>query len=387
MSLVIKQISALEKVRLGDELNHKETNAYTVLQGQRLSYQVAIDAKHLKWQTKKVWIESELSDCVRVYSVKEVVVDKIFREDDPQAEDYIITEPGRLPDVLVPIEHQNNLATLSDGNIVFWVKVDVPAEWAKAGKDKADKPATGERAELVDFGYVDCVNEAFSAVQKIKREDCDLLFILMSTYVPSAVAAPFARYLEIPQILVGIQPLPHLDYQKATTYMQLVNDDVCAMPEVAGVYGRLGKQIPPCIVAAKAQSDYLKREISEWVDATCALAAFKYETFGYLGHTYEGIIMDPPSYGRGPNGEIWKLEDSIDELLELTSKLLSDKPLFFLLNSYTTGLSAMTMHYLVDLKIGRRFGGFTESGELGLRVSSTGGFLPCGASSRWVFER
>ena len=105
------------------------------------------------------------------------------------------------------------------------------------------------------------------------------------------------------------------------------------------------------------------------------------------GHTYEGIIMDPPSYGRGPNGEIWKLEDSIDELLELTSKLLSDKPLFFLLNSYTTGLSAMTMHYLVDLKIGRRFGGVTESGELGLRVSSTGGFLPCGASSRWVFER
>lgn len=130
MSLVIKQISALEKVRLHDELNHKETNAYTVLQGQRLSYQVAIDAKHLKWQTKKVWIESELSDYVRVYSVKEVVVDKIFREDNPQAEDYIITEPGRLPDVLVPIAHQNNLATLSDGNIVFWVKVDVPADLA-----------------------------------------------------------------------------------------------------------------------------------------------------------------------------------------------------------------------------------------------------------------
>lgn len=105
------------------------------------------------------------------------------------------------------------------------------------------------------------------------------------------------------------------------------------------------------------------------------------------GHTYEGIIMDPPSYGRGPNGEVWKLEDSIDELLELTSKLLSDKPLFFLLNSYTTGLSAMTMHYLLDLKVGRRFGGETESGELGLRVTSTGGVLPCGASSRWVAAR
>ena len=81
MSLVIKQISALEKVCLGDELNHKETNAYTVLQGQRLSYQVVIDAQHLKYVTKKVWIESELKDNGRLYCVKEVPVDKVFREE------------------------------------------------------------------------------------------------------------------------------------------------------------------------------------------------------------------------------------------------------------------------------------------------------------------
>jgi 23S rRNA (cytosine1962-C5)-methyltransferase len=105
------------------------------------------------------------------------------------------------------------------------------------------------------------------------------------------------------------------------------------------------------------------------------------------GNKYDGIIMDPPSYGRGPNGEVWKLEDSIDGLISLTSKLLSDAPLFFLVNSYTTGLSPMTMSYLLELNVRRRFGGEIESGELGLRVTQTGAFLPCGASSRWYSEK
>ncbi|MBQ8431940.1 MAG: class I SAM-dependent methyltransferase [Clostridia bacterium] len=101
------------------------------------------------------------------------------------------------------------------------------------------------------------------------------------------------------------------------------------------------------------------------------------------GNVYDGIIMDPPSYGRGPGGEVWKLEESIDGLIDLASKLLSRDPLFFLVNSYTTGLSPLTMSYLIDLKVKSRFGGMIESGELGLRVTQTGAFLPCGASSRW----
>ncbi len=101
------------------------------------------------------------------------------------------------------------------------------------------------------------------------------------------------------------------------------------------------------------------------------------------GNKYDGIIMDPPSYGRGPNGEVWKLEDNIDELITLVSQVLSDEPLFFLVNSYTTGLSPMTMGYIVDLKVTSRYGGYTEAGELGLRVSQSGLVLPCGASTRW----
>ena len=101
------------------------------------------------------------------------------------------------------------------------------------------------------------------------------------------------------------------------------------------------------------------------------------------GNKYDGIIMDPPSYGRGPGGEVWKLEDCVGELVELAAKLVSDDALFFLINSYTTGLSPLTMTYLLDLKVKKPHGGYTEAGELGLRVSETGSVLPCGASARW----
>lgn len=101
------------------------------------------------------------------------------------------------------------------------------------------------------------------------------------------------------------------------------------------------------------------------------------------GNKYDGIIMDPPSYGRGPSGEVWKLEDSIDEFITLASQLLSDDPLFFLVNSYTTGLSPLTMSYILELKVKSVYGGKIESGELGLCVTQTGAYLPCGASSRW----
>ena len=105
------------------------------------------------------------------------------------------------------------------------------------------------------------------------------------------------------------------------------------------------------------------------------------------GNKYDGIIMDPPSYGRGPSGEVWKLEDNIDEFVALASKLLSDEPLFFLINSYTTGLSPLTMSYILDLKVKSRYGGKIESGELGLRVTQSGAPLPCGASSRWTSQK
>ena len=104
------------------------------------------------------------------------------------------------------------------------------------------------------------------------------------------------------------------------------------------------------------------------------------------GRKYDAIIMDPPSYGRGPTGEVWKIEECIDDFVALCAKVLSDKPLFFLLNSYTTGLSASTMKYITDsrLLIDRR--GVSEADELGLLVKDSGLSLPCGSSVRVVFK-
>ncbi len=101
------------------------------------------------------------------------------------------------------------------------------------------------------------------------------------------------------------------------------------------------------------------------------------------GSRYDAIIMDPPSYGRGPKGEIWKIEDDLFSFLRLTSELLSDDPLFFLINSYTTGLAPAVLSYLLSTVIVPRFGGRVESGEIGLPVSENGLILPCGASGRW----
>lgn len=101
------------------------------------------------------------------------------------------------------------------------------------------------------------------------------------------------------------------------------------------------------------------------------------------GNHYDGIIMDPPSYGRGPKGEIWKIEENIFPFVELTAKLLSDKPLFFLINSYTTGLQPAVLSYMLNLTVKKQFGGKVAAEEIGLPVSGTGLVLPCGASGRW----
>ncbi|MDE7267622.1 MAG: class I SAM-dependent methyltransferase [Lachnospiraceae bacterium] len=102
------------------------------------------------------------------------------------------------------------------------------------------------------------------------------------------------------------------------------------------------------------------------------------------GNTYDAIIMDPPSYGRGPKGEIWKIEESIFPFIELTTQILSDHPLFFLVNSYTTGLQPAVLSYMINTALVSKFGGYVESDEIGLPVSSNGLVLPCGASGRWI---
>ncbi len=101
------------------------------------------------------------------------------------------------------------------------------------------------------------------------------------------------------------------------------------------------------------------------------------------GNVYDGIIMDPPSYGRGPKGETWVIEDCIYDFVAEAAKLLSDDPLFFLINSYTTGLQPAMMAYILGLTVKPSHGGTVVADELGLPVTATGMTLPCGAAARW----
>ena len=101
------------------------------------------------------------------------------------------------------------------------------------------------------------------------------------------------------------------------------------------------------------------------------------------GNKYDGIIMDPPSYGRGTNGEVWKFEENIADLVKLCMNVLSDKPLFFLINSYTTGISSQVLENLLRINIPKKVGGKFSHGELGLPMTNSKLILPCGIYGRW----
>ena len=101
------------------------------------------------------------------------------------------------------------------------------------------------------------------------------------------------------------------------------------------------------------------------------------------GNKYDAIIMDPPSYGRGANGEVWKFEENICKLVELCSKVLSDNPLFFLINSYTTGISSTVLENILRLNIDKKYKGKLSNGEIGLPMTGSNLILPCGIFGKW----
>ncbi len=104
------------------------------------------------------------------------------------------------------------------------------------------------------------------------------------------------------------------------------------------------------------------------------------------GNHYDGIIMDPPSYGRGPKGELWKIEENIYQFITLCTRILSEQPLFFLINSYTTGLQPAVLTYMISSALVPKFGGHVTADEIGLPVKQSGLILPCGASGRWEYK-
>ena len=130
-----------------------------------------------------------------------------------------------------------------------------------------------------------------------------------------------------------------------------------------------------------AKSSGLENAPIRWIVDDCAKFV---EREIRRGKKYDAIIMDPPSYGRGPTGEVWKLEENLYPFVELVSGVLSDNPLFIVMNTYTTGLAPSAVTYIMETVISKKFGGHTESQELGLPVTESGLALPCGVTTRWT---
>lgn len=159
MAIILKQISSLEKVRVTDQLDHKEIKNKTVMQGERVSYQLVINTGTDN-SPARVWAESALGDAVKLYRVKEVYADRPAT-DDVTGENYIITEPGFLPDVLVPLEEQNGMITLTGQNATIWVKINIPQDIAPG------KYTVSVNFAFLNFGAADVCRHTESAEMEI----------------------------------------------------------------------------------------------------------------------------------------------------------------------------------------------------------------------------
>lgn len=141
--------------------------------------------------------------------------------------------------------------------------------------------------------------------------------------------------------------------------------------------------------AAKGMVQWAKENIRLSGLESCPVRFITDDVFKFVqreqrrGKQYDAIIMDPPSYGRGPGGEMWKLEQSLFPFLQSCQSILSDNPLFLLINSYTTGLSPTVLHNMLHLTVGQRHKGKISSGEIGLPITRSGLHLPCGILGRW----
>ncbi len=169
----------------------------------------------------------------------------------------------------------------------------------------------GCEVEVVSGGFVDDMASSFAAAEKLKNSDLDLLFCNLSTYVTSAVATGVIANAAVPTVLVALQPRQALDYGRTTTYMQLVNDNICALPEISGVLRRTGKPAAGMVIGTLNDDPRARNELAEWCRAANVKRAFKRSKIGYMGHTYEGMYdmhSDPTAFTAAFGAHVQMLE-------------------------------------------------------------------------------
>lgn len=196
------------------------------------------------------------------------------------------------------------------GHYIYWPQFDGLLDELRQKQVDFAKYFSDD-VEVIDLGFADDIDSSYICLKKAASLDLDALFIIMSTYITSQVVFPFAKYINIPQILVALQPLERLDYSKTTTYMQLMNDDICSMPEFVGVYERLGAKKPFLLVETANDREVIAKRVGLLERAISAVSAFKYAKFGYLGHTYDGMYdmnTDPTAFSAAFGAHVKMLE-------------------------------------------------------------------------------
>ncbi len=196
-------------------------------------------------------------------------------------------------------------------------------------RDLCEKIKTND-VEIVDFGMIDSSEKAYEAVKNILAENVDVLFCNMETYATSSVFAPIIREVNKPMVLVALQPRMALDYTKASTFMQLENDNICSVPEFTGVAIRLGKKIDDVIIGCLYDDKEADDEIAKWCDIAKVLHDLKGARMGLMGHTMEAMYdmhADPTAISAafGLHVPLLEVDDLIEEYNKVTEAEISEK--------------------------------------------------------------
>ncbi|MGC4055094.1 MAG: L-fucose/L-arabinose isomerase family protein [Paludibaculum sp.] len=176
------------------------------------------------------------------------------------------------------------------GYHVYWKQFPGLLDELRNKLNVLDSKIQGNRVEVVNFGIVDKAQDAYALAARLKAADLDLVFCDMVTYATSATFGIIVRSLDVPIVLVALQPLAALDYANATTYMQLVNDDFCSVPEFTGVAIRMGKPAPEVILGTLENDPQADAEIADWCDVAKALKAVRGARIGHFGHPIEHML-------------------------------------------------------------------------------------------------
>jgi L-arabinose isomerase len=189
-----------------------------------------------------------------------------------------------------------NVGVLAVGHHTYWGQFDGLLEELMGKLDVFADKVRAQGVKVTNFGMVDSAEPAYAALPKLEAADLDLLFIDMVTYATSSTFGVIARELNVPIVLVALQPLAAMDYERASTYMQLCNDDFCSVPEFTGVAIRMGRPAPPVILGTLHDDPAADAEIAEWCGIARVLHDLKRARIGLMGHVLEAMLdmhVDP----------------------------------------------------------------------------------------------